>query len=151
MTLTQSDVTELLDAIRAGGDIDVIRKGVELVLQALIDAEATEHIDGAARADGADRSRRVDDASQVFIEHVSGDGREPPHLAHVPEAGLGFVGEVLIVTADLRNCSATVAQWHDHELAGLHRRSEVAPVGVKEPESLFGAACELRGLTKPAA
>ncbi len=47
MTLTQSDVTELLDAIRAGGDIDVIRKGVELVLQALIDAEATEHI-GAA-------------------------------------------------------------------------------------------------------
>jgi transposase-like protein len=40
-------VNELLDAIRAGGDIDVIRKGVELVLQALIDAEATEAI-GAA-------------------------------------------------------------------------------------------------------
>jgi putative transposase len=38
----------LLDAIRAGGDVDVIRKGVELVLQALIDAEATEVI-GAAR------------------------------------------------------------------------------------------------------
>lgn len=48
MTLTKSDVTELLDAIRAGGDIDVIRKGVELVLQALIEAEATEHI-GAGR------------------------------------------------------------------------------------------------------
>lgn len=48
MTLTQSDVCELLDAIRAGGDIDVIRKGVELVLQALIEAEATEHI-GAGR------------------------------------------------------------------------------------------------------
>ena len=48
MTLTQSDVSELLDAIRAGGDIDVIRKGVELVLQALIDAEATEVI-GAGR------------------------------------------------------------------------------------------------------
>jgi len=48
VTLTQSDVNELLDAIRAGGDIDVIRKGVELVLQALIEAEATEHI-GAAR------------------------------------------------------------------------------------------------------
>ena len=44
VTLTQSDVTELLDAIRAGGDIDVIRKGVELVLQALIDAEASEAI-----------------------------------------------------------------------------------------------------------
>jgi transposase-like protein len=48
VTLTQSDVCELLDAIRAGGDIDVIRKGVELVLQALIEAEATEHI-GAGR------------------------------------------------------------------------------------------------------
>jgi putative transposase len=44
VALTQSDVFQLLDAIRAGGDIDVIRKGVELVLQALIDAEATETI-----------------------------------------------------------------------------------------------------------
>jgi transposase-like protein len=48
VTLDQSDVYVLLDAIRAGGDIDIIRKGVELVLQALIEAEATEHI-GAAR------------------------------------------------------------------------------------------------------
>ena len=44
MTLTQSDVNNLLDAIRAGGDIDIIRKGAELVLQALIEAEATEVI-----------------------------------------------------------------------------------------------------------
>jgi transposase-like protein len=48
VTLTKSDVTELLDAIRAGGDLDVIRKGVELVLQALIEAEASETI-GAER------------------------------------------------------------------------------------------------------
>ena len=40
MTLDQSDLTELLDALRAGGGIDVVRKGVELVLQALIDTEA---------------------------------------------------------------------------------------------------------------
>ncbi len=53
MTLTQSDVSELLDAIRAGGDIDVIRKGVELVLQALIEGEATEAI-------GAERYERSD-------------------------------------------------------------------------------------------
>ena len=31
MTLGQSHVYELLVAIRAGGDIDIIRKGVELV------------------------------------------------------------------------------------------------------------------------
>ena len=48
MTLTQFDVHELLDAVRAGGDIDVIRSGVEFVLQALIDTEAAERI-GAAR------------------------------------------------------------------------------------------------------
>lgn len=53
MTLTKSDVHELLGAIRAGGDLDVIRKGVELVLQALIDAEATEVI-------GADRYERTE-------------------------------------------------------------------------------------------
>ena len=56
MTLTKSDVTELLDAIRAGGDIDVIRRGVELVLQALIDADATEVI-------GAERYERADSRS----------------------------------------------------------------------------------------
>jgi putative transposase len=53
VTLTQFDVNELLNAIRAGGDIDVIRKGVELVLQALIEAEATEHI-GAGRYERSD-------------------------------------------------------------------------------------------------
>lgn len=44
MALSQSDVSDLLDAIRAGGDLDVVRRSVELVLQALIDVEATEVI-----------------------------------------------------------------------------------------------------------
>jgi transposase-like protein len=48
VALTQFDLSELLDALRAGGDVDLIRSSVELVLQALIDAEATEVI-GAAR------------------------------------------------------------------------------------------------------
>jgi hypothetical protein len=48
VALTRSDFTHLLKAIRAGGDIDVIREGVELVLQALIEAEAAEVI-GAGR------------------------------------------------------------------------------------------------------
>lgn len=53
MTITNSDLNELLDAIRAGGDIDVVRRGVELMLQALIDAEATAQI-------GAERFERSD-------------------------------------------------------------------------------------------
>jgi hypothetical protein len=37
-----SDLLELLDVIRAGGDLDVVRRGVELVLQALIGLYAFE-------------------------------------------------------------------------------------------------------------
>jgi len=32
VALSQSDLTDLLDAIRAGGDLDVVRRSVELVL-----------------------------------------------------------------------------------------------------------------------
>jgi putative transposase len=44
MALSQSALSELLDALRAGGDLDVIREGLALVLQALIDVEATQRI-----------------------------------------------------------------------------------------------------------
>ena len=42
MALSQFDLSELLEALRVGGDVDLIRSSVEMVLQALIDAEATE-------------------------------------------------------------------------------------------------------------
>ena len=81
MTLTQSDVFQLLDAIRAGGDIDVIRKGVELVLQALIDAEATERI-GAARYERAEsRSTWRNGARERLLATKAGDvGLKIPKL-----------------------------------------------------------------------
>jgi transposase-like protein len=41
------DPYALLDALRAGGDVDLVRRSVELVLQALMRREATEQI-GAA-------------------------------------------------------------------------------------------------------
>jgi putative transposase len=44
MAQQEFDPSELLEALRAGGDIDIIRASVEIVLQALIDAEATEVI-----------------------------------------------------------------------------------------------------------
>ncbi len=73
MTLIQSDVTELLDALRAGGDIDVIGKGVELVLQALIDAEATEHI-GAARYQRAEtRTNQRNGGRERLLTTKAGD------------------------------------------------------------------------------
>jgi len=53
VAITDTDLNEVLTAIRAGGDIDVVRQGVALMLQALIDAEATARI-------GADRFERTD-------------------------------------------------------------------------------------------
>ena len=47
MALSQSAVSELLDALRAGDGVDVIRESVRLVLQELIDVEANEVIDAA--------------------------------------------------------------------------------------------------------
>jgi len=48
MALPQSAVSELLEAFRAGDGVDLVRESVQLVLQELIEAEATEKI-GAGR------------------------------------------------------------------------------------------------------
>src|SRR4029453_2435518 len=53
MALSKSALSELLDALRAGAGLDVVGEALGLVLQALIDAEATQHI-------GADRYQRTD-------------------------------------------------------------------------------------------
>lgn len=44
MAIDKDALSELLDALRAGGDLDVVRAGMQLVLQALIDLEASEPI-----------------------------------------------------------------------------------------------------------
>ena len=54
MALDQSALAEFLDTLRSGGDLDVMREAMQLVLQALIDLEATEKI-------GAGRYERNDD------------------------------------------------------------------------------------------
>jgi transposase-like protein len=53
MALSQSAVSELLDAFRAGEGVDLIRDAVRIVLQELIELEATEEI-GAARYERSD-------------------------------------------------------------------------------------------------
>ena len=42
MALDQSALTNLLDALRSGGDLDFMREAMQLVLQALIDLETTD-------------------------------------------------------------------------------------------------------------
>jgi transposase-like protein len=53
MALSQSVVSELLDAFRSGDGVDLVRDAVRLVMQELIEVEATEQI-------GADRYERTD-------------------------------------------------------------------------------------------
>jgi hypothetical protein len=48
MALDESAMTDLLAALRAGGGLDVVREALGLVLQALINADATQQI-GAGR------------------------------------------------------------------------------------------------------
>ena len=53
MALSQSVLSELLDAFRAGDGVDLIRDAVRIVLQELIELEATEEI-GAGRYERTD-------------------------------------------------------------------------------------------------
>ena len=53
MALSQSALSELLDAFRAGDGVDLIRDAVRVVLQELVELEATERI-GAARYERSD-------------------------------------------------------------------------------------------------
>jgi putative transposase len=53
MALSQSAVSELLEAFRSGEGVDLIRESVRMVMQELIEAEATEKI-GAARYERTD-------------------------------------------------------------------------------------------------
>src|SRR4051794_37949413 len=48
MALSQSALSELLEALRAGDGVDLIRESVRTVLQELIEAEAAEQV-GAGR------------------------------------------------------------------------------------------------------
>jgi putative transposase len=53
MALSQSAVSELLEAFRTGDGVDLIRESVRMVMQELIEAEATEQI-GAGRYERTD-------------------------------------------------------------------------------------------------
>ncbi len=54
MALSQSALSELLDAFRAGDGVDLVRESVHMVMQELIEAEVTERI-------GAGRYERTED------------------------------------------------------------------------------------------
>ena len=82
MTLTDYDLAELLNALLAGGDIDIIRRSMELVLQALIGAEVTEVI-GAGPHERS--STRTTQRNGRRARLLSTQGRHPAVATCVPE------------------------------------------------------------------
>src|SRR5687768_1826298 len=77
MALSQSAVSDLLDAFRAGDGVDLIRESVRLVLQELIEVEATEVI-------GAGPYERSETRSNERTGHVRGCWRRRPATSSSP-------------------------------------------------------------------
>lgn len=73
MALSQSALSELLDAMRAGGSVDVMREAMTLVLQELIEAEAAQAI-GAARYERTeDRTTHRNGSRTRLLSTKAGD------------------------------------------------------------------------------
>jgi putative transposase len=73
VTLSQSDLLELLDALRSGGDLDIVRRSAELVLQTLIEAEATEVIGAGPHERSSTRTNQRNGHRSRVLSTKAGD------------------------------------------------------------------------------
>ena len=73
MALDQSALSELLDALRAGGDLDVVREALALVLQALIEAEAAQQIGAGRYERSATRTTHRNGSRARLLSTKAGD------------------------------------------------------------------------------
>ena len=112
MALDESALPELLDALRAGDGVNLIRDAVRLVMQELIELEATEAI-GAGRYERAESraNERNGHRSRLLSTQAGDIELKIPKLSH----GSFFPTLVVTATAD----RSGVARG-DH--AGLRRR-----------------------------
>jgi putative transposase len=73
MALSQSAVSELLDAFRTGDGVDLIRASVRMVMQELIEAEATERIGAAKYERTESRTTERNGARDRLLATQAGD------------------------------------------------------------------------------
>nr|WP_282189579.1 transposase [Rhodococcus pyridinivorans] len=87
MALSQSALSELLDAFRAGEGVDLIRESVRMVMQELIETEATEQI-GAGRYERTEsrmteRNEAPPEVTKTSAaSHLQDDGASDPGSRH---------------------------------------------------------------------
>jgi len=83
MALDKDALSELLDALRAGVDLDVLRSGMQLVLQALIDLEASEAIGAGRYERSPERTTHRNGARERLLSTKAGDLElQIPKLPH---------------------------------------------------------------------
>ena len=73
MALSQSAVSELLEAFRTGEGVDLIRESVRMVMQELIEAEATERIGAAKYERTESRTTERNGARDRLLATQAGD------------------------------------------------------------------------------
>ena len=73
MALEESAMADLLVALRAGGGLDVVREALALVLQALIDAEATQQIGARPYERSASRITHRNGSRARLLSTKAGD------------------------------------------------------------------------------
>ena len=73
MALDKDALSELLDALRSGGDIDVVRAGMQLIAQALIELEATQAIGAGPYERSAERITHRNGARERTLSTKAGD------------------------------------------------------------------------------
>ena len=72
-TRTLTALSELLDALRAGGDLEVVREALGLVLQALIEAEAAQQIGAGRYERSATRTTHRNGSRTRLLSTKAGD------------------------------------------------------------------------------
>jgi putative transposase len=83
MALDQSALTDLLDALRTGGDLDFMREARQLVLQALIDLVATQVIGAAHYERNQSRTTHRNGNRSPLLSTKAGDVKLAiPKLRH---------------------------------------------------------------------
>jgi ketosteroid isomerase-like protein len=73
MALDKDALSELLRALRAGGDIDMVRAGMELVAQALIELEAAQAIGAGRYERSPERATHRNGARERLLSTKAGD------------------------------------------------------------------------------
>jgi len=134
MALDRSALSELLDALRAGGDLDVVREGLALALQAMIEAEAAEVI-------GAGRYERTASSNMNAAVHTS--TRVHRCRDDVPRtSAICLTTQPVAVSWRLRSAGVTAKRVLQHRttLCDSQVRLEIAAVGGADRRSARNAA-----------